>query len=212
MRTRKQSPRRIVIIDDHPLVREGLAMQISLQHDLLLAGQASSIAQGLKLINELKPDLAIVDISLGDGHGLDLVRAVHSSEPSMGVLVYSMHDEAFYTEAALQAGAAGYLSKSASREQTMTAIRAALDAPRAAITAKRAAKHTPTSSLTARERQIFHLIGDGLSTRAVAERLNLSIHTVDTHREHIKTKLKLKNSAELVRAAMQRILEERNIG
>lgn len=194
--------RRIVVVDDHPVVREGLALLINGEDDMTVCGEAASVEEGASLIRRLVPDLAIVDLSLKDSHGIDLVRRIGSLDDGIRVLVYSMHDEGFYAGSAQQAGALGYLSKSASRDQTLQAIRGALSASRKPRRAQ-ARRNGELPKLTPRERQVFAMLGEGLATREIASRLKISVHTVDSHRENIKTKLDLSSGSELRLSALQ---------
>ncbi len=197
--------RNVLIVDDHPVVREGLRLLIEEQADLVVCGEAEGVGGALALIRDRKPDLVIVDLSLKDSHGLDLVRHIADFDRRIRVLVYSMHDQGFYGAAARDAGATAYVSKSTSGQATLRAIRAVFDGDGAAKPRSDNVDRAKPG-LTARERQVFQLIGEGLATRQIAARLKISVHTVDSHREAIKTKLGLGNAAELQRAATERVI------
>ncbi len=205
---RMATVRNILIVDDHPVVREGLELLIEGQADLVVCGEAASVDEALALMSEQKPDLVIVDLSLKDSHGIDLVRRIAGLDRKIRVLVYSMHDEAFYGAAARDAGAAAYVSKNASGEETLKAIRDALDGD-APVNARRGlGRRRANAHLTPRERQVFELIGQGFATRRIAARLKISVHTVDSHRESIKKKLELDNAAALQRAATEHVIRD----
>jgi DNA-binding NarL/FixJ family response regulator len=209
---------RILIVDDHPLVREGLTMRLSLQHDLQVCGEAATEEEALTLVNKTAPNLVLVDISLKSGHGIELVKQIKSRHPRVKMLVVSGFDESLYAERALRAGALGYLNKQESNEKLLDAIRTVLAGKRfvSALIAQRLVgqalgdadqTNTPIDRLSDRELQIFHLIGKGLTTSAIADQLFISTHTIDTHRENIKHKLSIPNAGELTRAAVQWVLE-----
>lgn len=215
---RLRSPKKILIVDDHPSVREGLALRISLHSDLEVCGEADSEDAAFILVTELKPDLVLVDISLKSGHGIELIKRIRSFDPKIRVLVISGFQESLYAERAFRAGALGYLNKQESNERMIEAIRTVLAGERflspeisrrlvnQALGAVDASRN-PIERLTDRELEIFRLIGEGLTTSAIANRLSLSHHTIDTHRENIKRKLAVSNASELSRAAVQWLLE-----
>lgn len=213
-----QTVARILIVDDHPLVREGLAARIDRQPNLELCGECEDVDDALRLITETKPDLVIVDLSLKTGHGLDLIKQIHSRDSHVKILVLSAYDESIYAERALRAGALGYLNKQETRDKVLDAIRAVLDGERylsntmtqrlvgkAIGTSGTAA--SPVETLTDRELEVFGLIGQGVTTGMIASRLHLSVHTIDSHREKIKNKLGVKNSGELTQRAVRWVLE-----
>jgi DNA-binding NarL/FixJ family response regulator len=216
--TKHRSPVKILIVDDHPSVREGLALRISLHADLTVCGEAETEAQALALVKQTGPDLVLVDISLRSGHGIELIKRIRSLDPAINMLVISGFQESLYAERALRAGALGYLNKQESNEKMIEAIRTVLAGERflspemsrrlisQALGASDATK-TPIENLTDRELEIFRMIGEGLTTSAIANRLFLSTHTIDTHRENIKRKLAISTAAELSRAAVQWLLE-----
>lgn len=209
---------RILIVDDHPSVREGLALRISLHSDLEVCGEAETEDEALALVKQTAPDLVLVDISLKSGHGIELIKRIRSLDPAIKMLVISGFQESLYAERAFRAGALGYLNKQESNEKMIEAIRTVLAGERflspeisrrlinQALGASDVTK-TPIKHLTDRELEIFRMIGEGSSTSAIAKRLFLSTHTIDTHRENIKRKLALSNAAELSRAAVQWLLE-----
>lgn len=212
------APVKILIVDDHPSVREGLALRISLHPDLEVCGEADSEEQAITLVKQLKPELVLVDISLKSGHGLELIKRIRSMDPTVKMLVISGFQESLYAERACRAGAMGYLNKQESSERMIEAIRTVLGGERflspeisrrliSQALGSSDKKKTPIEQLTDRELEIFRMIGEGLSTGLIANRLFLSTHTIDTHRENIKRKLTLNSAAELSRAAVQWLLE-----
>jgi DNA-binding NarL/FixJ family response regulator len=207
-----------MIVDDHPMMRDGLAMRISSQDDLVVCGEAATEEEAIELVKQLSPDLILIDISLKSGNGIELVKRVRLLNATTKMLVVSAFQESLYAERALRAGALGYLNKQETNEKLIEAIRTVLQGERyvSAETTQRLVslalgKHSitddPLESLTDRELEIFRLIGAGVSTSAIADRLFLSTHTVDTHRENIKKKLGAKTGAELNRQAIQSMLE-----
>lgn len=216
--TKRCSPVKILIVDDHPSVREGLALRISLHSDLAVCGEADTEDAALAMVKQTDPDLVLVDISLKSGHGIELIKRIRSLDPAIKMLVISGFQESLYAERALRAGALGYLNKQESNEKMIDAIRAVLAGERflspemsrrlinQALGASDATR-TPIENLTDRELEIFRLIGEGLTTSAIANQLFLSTHTIDTHRENIKRKLAVQNAAELSRTAVQWLLE-----
>lgn len=200
-------------------MRHGLSQIIAREDDLQVCGEASSAAQAIDLVGQTSPDVVIIDITLEDGDGIELIKDIRTRFENVKMLVSSMHDESLYAERALRAGAMGYISKEASREQFLEAIREILKGRISVSPAisnrllKRAAGNaqpddrTPVETLSDRELTVFEFIGQGLSTRQIAEKLFLSVKTIETYREHIKAKLNIKTSTELVRHAVQRQLE-----
>jgi DNA-binding NarL/FixJ family response regulator len=210
---------RILIVDDHPIVRRGLAQIINDQPDLEVCGQAESQAEALKLLVETEPELIIVDVSLKDGSGIELIKQIKSRLPDAKMLVSSMHDESLFAERALRAGAMGYIDKQEATERTVEAIRHVLGG-RVYLSSRMADRmlhrivageaepdRSPIESLSDRELEVFELIGQGLMTRQIAKKLHLSHKTIETYRENIKQKLNLKSGAELTRHALQWVLE-----
>ena len=214
----KPSPKnkaRILIVDDHPIARQGLAQLINEEPDLAVCWQADSAGKALELINADKPDLAIVDVSLRDSSGIELVKNIKAQSAGVPVLVFSMHEESFFAERALQAGALGYLTKQEPTESILVAIRRILggdiylsDQMTNWLLKKAGGNRTgllqsPVRVLSDRELEMFQLFGQGKSPREIAAGLHLSPKTVETHRANILRKLKLKNAVELVRYACQ---------
>lgn len=209
---------KILIVDDHPMVREGLRLRISAYPDLEICGEAESEEDALSLVKSANPHLVIIDISLKSGHGIELIKRIKSIRPHMKMLVVSGFQESLYAERALRAGAQGYLNKQESGEKVIEAIRTILQGERfvsealtqrlvAQALGNRSELSSPMELLTDRELEIFRMIGNGQTSGAIAEELMLSSHTVDTHRENIKRKLGLKNAPELSRQAVQFLLE-----
>lgn len=209
------SLRRILVVDDHPLVRRGLAALVREEPDLEICGEAADAAAALAALEATQADIVIVDISLERGDGFELIKEIRLKHPLVKILVVSMHDENLYAERALQAGARGYVEKEAAPDSVLDAIRLVLDGHiylstrmtdqllRQAFDGDRPNRHPDVSPLTARELDVLRLIGDGRTTREIAAELHLSVKTVETHRDHIKRKLKLRNAAELSRCAVQ---------
>lgn len=209
---------RILIVDDHPIVRDGLTLRISAEVDLKVCGEAESVSEALERVGETNPDLVIVDIALKASHGLELIEQLAQRYSQVKMLVLSGFEESLYAERAIRAGAHGYLSKQESNENLVEAIRAVLrgdcylsEAMKqrmlARVVRRRTVGTTPAELLTNREMEIFRLIGSGMTTSAIANQLFLSPHTIDSHRENIKKKLGAKNAAELNRQAVQWVLE-----
>jgi len=210
----------ILIVDDHPVVREGLAMQIATQPDLKVCGEAEDVAGALALLESARPDVAIVDISLKNGSGLDLIRRIRDRRDAVRILVWSMYPENLYAERALRAGAQGYLHKGQATRRLLEAVRAVLagkmyvsgelaDELLHRLVGGRAAERSPIDRLSDRELEAFELMGHGLTTEAIAARMHVSPKTVETYRARIKEKLGLGNITELVRHAAQWVLESK---
>lgn len=206
---------KIFIVDDHPIMRRGLAELINLEKDLVVCGEAESIQAALELIKLHEPHVALVDLSLKNESGLELIKDIKARFPAVLILVLSMHDEAFYAERVLRAGAKGYIMKGQATGQVLVAIRRILTGEvylSEAMSSKVLRKVTgekdhktgsAVERLSDRELEVFRFIGTGLGTRQIAERLSRSVKTVETYREHIKLKLDLKDSSELVQNAIQ---------
>ncbi|RCX26062.1 response regulator transcription factor [Thioalbus denitrificans] len=208
-------PSRILLIDDHPLVRAGLRALIDHEHDLAVCGEAAGSGEALKLADDLAPDVAIVDLSLTEGSGLELIKRLHARHPATLLLVCSMHDESLFAERALKAGARGYINKQEATNNVVDAVHRVLEGGiylSATMTqrmrqAGNAGRQASVGDLTDRELEVFGLIGEGLATSRIAEQLHLSIKTVESHREKIKKKLNLATGSELARYAVQWTLE-----
>lgn len=207
--------RTVLIVDDHPIVRQGLAQLIDREEDLEVCGQAEDAHEALQAIRQLSPDMVIVDIALKDTSGMELIKDLKVRYPNLPVLTLSMHDEAVYGERALRAGAKGYIMKQEATEKVVTAIRRVL-AGEVYVSNRMAAKmvskyvgggtHTagsPADALSDRELEVFRMIGEGYGTREMAEKLHLSVKTIETYRAHIKDKLGLQDANELLRAAIR---------
>lgn len=205
---------RILIVDDHALVRLGLALIIDHQPDMRVVAQAEGITDTLKQLGAHRCDIALIDISLRDGNnGLELIKHIRAFDASIKVLVISMHDEMVFAERSLKAGASGYINKEEPPDRVIEAIRAVREgqiylSPRMTshILSGRLGRdsdepRTPEDLLSDRELEVFGLIGQGRSTRETAQALKISIKTVETHRERIKDKLGLRNAPELIKAA-----------
>ncbi|MBK6672740.1 MAG: response regulator transcription factor [Proteobacteria bacterium] len=204
------APRRVLIVDDHPVVRQGIKLMIEAEPDLTICGEAQTEQQARKLVRELRPDALLVDLSLSEGDGFNVVRDVHAHFPEIRVLVLSMHDEAIYAERLLAEGASGYIMKQAATDQLVTALRTVLrgerfvsDTLKRSLETRREVEGAPSSRLSSRELQVISLIGQGLGTREIADNLSLSVKTVETHRLTIKRKLALDTNAQLVQYAIK---------
>jgi len=211
---------RILIVDDHPLFCHGLARMIDRHPSLEVCGHAPDAASAMRAVSELKPDLVLMDISLEGTNGIDVTKNLKARHPEMPVLVISMHDEAIYAERALRAGAQGYIMKNQPMQIVRDAIFKVLagdiflsDKMSTAVLAKvlLGKKEEPASSvgqLSDRELEVFQMLGEGKSSRQIAETLNLTIPTIHSFRNRIKEKLDYKNSTELVLHAMQWVSEK----
>lgn len=205
---------KVLLVDDHPLVREGLVNLINQQPDLEVCGEAGSEPQALELIGATKPDIAVVDISLENGSGIGLIKSVKAGHPEVKMLVLSMHDESLYAERALHAGARGYIMKREAAKkviQGIHAVRAGQLYVSEKIAARlaekfvegRAAALSPVEQLSNRELEVFELLGHGQSTRQIADHLHVGFKTVQAYCARIKEKLKLANATELLREAIR---------
>jgi DNA-binding NarL/FixJ family response regulator len=217
-----QSPKfkRIFVVDDHPMIREGLAAQLASKPEFSLCGEAEDVAEAIAGIAGANPDLVIVDISLKSGNGIDLVKRLKAKHPSLFILVWSMHPESLFAERALRAGAQGYVNKGQSASQIIDAISAVLagktylsdDMHEKVIGRLIGRAPDPAAlsveKLTDRELEAFELLGHGLTTRQVAARMHVSHKTIETYRARIKDKLGLANAVELVQHAVQWVLEK----
>jgi DNA-binding NarL/FixJ family response regulator len=211
----RQSKRRVFLLEDHPIVRQGLAQMINHEADLEVCGTAANVDEGLQQIEALGPDLLLLDISLQGANGLDVLKMVRERHPQLRVLILSMHDERVYAMRALGAGAAGYIMKQAAVDNVLSAMRRVLqgDVYLSSQMEKRsmlqfvgrrsAGTGTPLESLSKRELEVFALIGQGQRTRQIAETLHVSVKTIESHRQHIKEKLGLSDGHELVQHAIQ---------
>lgn len=213
--------KKIFIIDDHPLMRKGLALALDSEMDLDVIGQAASAEEALSMLEGHEPDLVIVDISLPGMSGLEFIKHLQVIKPATKALVVSRHDESLYAERALRAGAKGYIMKLEAGEVIVTAARRVLrggiwvsDEINERLLLSMASGHSslaesPLDVLSDRELEVFELTGRGLSTREIAERLHLSVKTVESYRARIKDKLNLNTAAELMQHAVQWVEGER---
>ena len=210
-----QDKAKIIIVDDHPIIRQGLAELINHEKDLVVCGEAEDAPEAMDAIKKLNPDLIIVDISLKKKNGVELIKDIKSQYPDLPILTLSMHDESLYAERALRAGAKGYVMKAEATEKVISAIHKILNG-QLYVSSKIAEKMMyklvggrPTfggstlDNLSDRELEVFLLIGQGHGTSQIAEKLFLSIKTIETYRAHIKEKLNLTNGAELLQYAIQ---------
>jgi len=211
VRKNTQSRVRVFLVDDHPIVRRGFQLLISLEPDLSVCGEADNGPAALEKMVALKPDVAVVDLALKSSGGLELIKQVRPHLPDMKILVFTMRAESLYAERALRAGANGYITKEEGAEKAIEAIRLLVQgkpyfSPQLAgfMMARLSGKtrdRVPSESLSDRELEIMEMIGNGLGSREIADRLHISIKTIESHREHIKAKLGLKRASELVNYA-----------
>jgi DNA-binding NarL/FixJ family response regulator len=220
---KNRPPKKVFIVDDHPMMREGLAQWIGQDPGLEVCGQAGDASEALEKIALLKPDLVLTDITLPGKSGLELIKDIQTRQPGARVLVLSMHDEALYVERVLRAGGRGYIMKEEGGKKIAQAIRQVLDG-RIYVSEKMSAKileifsghgadaaASPVEKLTDREFEVFQLMGQGLESKPMAEKLRLSPRTIEVHRAHIKAKLNLNSMAELIGYAV-RWVESQNTG
>ena len=210
------------MVDDHPIVRQGLALMINREPDLVVCGEAEEARGAMLVLASSRPDVLIVDISLTGPDGIDLLKNVRLNHPTLPVLILSMHDESVYAERALRAGANGYIMKQEATENVLVAVRRILSGEIyvSVRIANQMLKHyisgsnTPRDSsiaeLSDRELEVFRLIGDGHGTRQIAEELHLSIKTVESYQAHIKEKLSLRTARELVQHAIRWSMNEKS--
>ena len=211
--------KRILIVDDHPLVRAGFSQLICDEADMEVCGEAADEAQALQLVASTRPDLVIIDLSLAGGSGLNLIERIRAHHDDVGMLVASMHDEFLFAERVLAAGALGYINKQEAPSKIIEAVRRVLsgkvyvsDAMTERLLggltgAAKPSSQPPMQRLSNRELEVFELIGRGMTTGRIADHLQLSIKTIETHRENIKKKLGLSSGQELTRRAMHWLLE-----
>lgn len=206
---------RVLVVDDHPIVRQGLSLLLNQEEDLMTCGEAGDAQQAMTAIADLRPDIAIIDISLKGMDGLELIKNIKEQYAWLPVLALSMHDESLYAERALRAGAMGYLMKQEATDKVIEAIRRILsgnvhlsDKMATAILHRFTAGPpgtggSPINSLSDRELEVFRLIGQGNATRKIAKELCLSVKTIESYREQIKKKMGLKNATELMQQAIR---------
>ncbi|MDR3402345.1 MAG: response regulator transcription factor [Chthoniobacter sp.] len=214
--------RRVLIVDDHAVVRKGLAAMLGEEDDLMVCGEAESAPQALEAMRRFDPDVAVLDISMPGSNGIELTKAMLAERPKLPILIFSVHDESLYALRALRAGAKGYVMKSESVLEIMAALRKVLGgeiyvSPRfgerlvfqAIQSQNGSVPASPVDILSDRELEVLHHLGKGEGTRDIAANLNLSVKTIETHRAHIKEKLGVKDSEEMVRFALDWVtLEE----
>jgi DNA-binding NarL/FixJ family response regulator len=211
----KNSAKRLLIVDDHPMMRTGLAQLIGNEPDLKVVAEADNARQALAVVEKNNFDLALLDISLPDKNGLELIKDLRAIRPGLMILVVSMHDEMIYAERVLRAGGRGYIMKQEGGEKFLRAIRQVL-AGQIYVSEKMSSRileifsgrptetsRSPVQKLSDREFEVFQLIGQGIGTRDIAEQLHLSVKTVEVHRANIKKKLDLKTAPDLVRQAVR---------
>jgi len=212
---------KIFLIDDHPIVRQGLALLINREMDLEVCGDAEGAPSALSALEMAGPDLIILDISLNGPDGLDLLKTIRLNDPHVPVLVLSMHDEATYAERSLRAGANGYIMKQEATDRVLIAIRRILGGEvylserltnkmlQQIVRGTDPVKQSPMSQLSDRELEIYRLIGSGHATRQIAEELHISVKTVESYQAHIKVKLALRSARELVQHAIEWTVTEK---
>ena len=206
---------RVLLVDDHPIVRQGLGLLIDREPDLQVCGEADGAQTAFQRLGTLRPDIVVLDISLTGPDGLDVLKEIRLRSVSLPVLILSMHDESIYAERALRAGANGYIMKQEATEKVLVAIRRILQGEvylserlttamvNQFVHRSAPAKTSPIVNLTDRELENFRLIGEGHGTRQIADELHLSVKTVESHQAHIKEKLALKSGRELVQHAIE---------
>jgi len=207
----RRMPAKVLIVDDHPIVRQGLRAMIDAESDMRICGEAQTEREARGAIRTLGPDAVVIDLSLEEGDGINLVRDAHAHHPDIALLVLSMHDEAIYAERLLQVGASGYIMKQAASDQLITALRTVLrgdtylsEAMRGRLGGGRGSDDEHAAlKLSTRELQVIGMIGRGQSSREIAEALSLSVKTIESHRQSIKQKLNLANNAQLVQYALK---------
>jgi DNA-binding NarL/FixJ family response regulator len=213
--------KRILVVDDHPIVRQGLALMINRESDLVVCGEAEEATGAMHVLASSRPDVLIVDISLNGPDGLDLLKNIRLTHPTLPVLILSMHDESIYAERALRAGANGYIMKQEATEKVLIAVRRILNGEiylsdrlanrmlKRYITGSGTLRNSSIADLSDRELEVFRLIGEGHGTRQIAEELHLSIKTVESYQAHIKEKLSLRSARELMQHAIQWNMNEK---
>jgi len=210
---------KILVVDDHPLVRRGLGELIASQPDLTVCGEAATAAEALNLVDQTAPDLVVIDLKLKQSSGIELIKQIKARYKNIKMLVASMHEEALFAERALHAGASGYINKEEAGEKVVEAIRQILQGK--VYLSNEMTEHmlyqfagrqqepseNSLDKLSNRELEVFELVGQGMGTRQIAEMLHLSVKTIETYRESVKRKLNLNTSSELIRRAVQWVLE-----
>jgi DNA-binding NarL/FixJ family response regulator len=219
----KKDAMRVLIVDDHPLLRKGVGQLIDQERDLVVVGEAEDAHKAITAVETTRPDVALIDISLSGTSGIELLKNLNVRFPKLKMLVLSMHDESVYAHRALRAGASGYIMKQEGPEKVLTALRKVLRGEvylsehlgnrllHTLVNGHARLPSSPVEELSDRELEVFSLIGQGHGTRPIAEKLHLSIKTIESHRAHIKEKLNLQNATELVHHAIQWVQSERAI-
>src|ERR1700680_2373936 len=215
--------KRILVVDDHPIIRQGLALMLNREADLVVCGEAEDATGAMLVMASARPDVLIVDISLNGPDGLDLLKNIRTTHPALPVLILSMHDESIYAERALRAGANGYIMKQEATEKVLVAVRRILNgeiyvSDRVAnkmlkhyITGSGTLRNSSIGDLSDRELEVFRLIGEGHGTRQISKELHLSIKTVESYQAHIKEKLSLRSARELMQHAIQWNMNEKTL-
>ena len=218
----KASATRVLIVDDHPVFRFGISAMIAREPDLSVCGESDSAPAALDAMRRLKPDVAIIDISLNGTNGIELVKLMKSEEPKLPMLVLSMHDESLYALRALRAGAKGYVMKTEGMDELLTALRKVLQGEIyvsgvfserlvfKAVQSLEGGMGSPVDRLSDRELEVLQLLGRGFGTRDIADELHLSVKTIETHRAHIKEKLGFRDAGEMVRFAIDWVAQEQS--
>jgi DNA-binding NarL/FixJ family response regulator len=219
----KKDATRVLIVDDHPLLRKGISQLIDQEKDLTVAGEAEDANKAITVIENTKPDVALIDLTLPGTSGIELLKNIKVRFPKLKMLVLSMHDESVYAHRALRAGASGYIMKQEGTEKVLTALRKVLRGEvylseglgnrmlHRLVNGRADLTSSPIEELSDRELEVFSLIGQGHGTRIIAEKLHLSIKTIESHRAHIKEKLNLQSASELVHHAIQWVQSERTL-
>ncbi len=215
--------KRIMVVDDHPIVRQGLSLLINREPDMVVCGEAEEAMGAMHVLASARPDVLLLDISLNGPDGLDVLKNVRATHPTLPVLILSMHDESIYAERALRAGANGYIMKQEATEKVLVAVRRILSGEiyvsdrianrmlRHYITRSGTVRNSSIADLSDRELEVFRLIGEGHGTRQIAEELHLSVKTVESYQAHIKEKLSLRSARELMQHAIQWNMNEKAV-
>jgi DNA-binding NarL/FixJ family response regulator len=213
--TSQTKKHRVLLVDDHPIVRQGLALLIDRENDLSVCGEAEGAHSAFHAIATLRPDIVVLDISLSGPDGLDVLKEIRAKTTHLPVLILSMHDESIYAERAMRAGANGYIMKQEATEKVLIAIRRILQGEvylsdrltnsmlRQYVRGVASSQASPLVNLTDRELEVFRLIGEGHGTRQIADQLHVSVKTIESYQAHIKDKLALKNARELLQHAIE---------
>jgi DNA-binding NarL/FixJ family response regulator len=211
---------KVLLVDDHPILRAGLSKLINQESDMAVCGEAEDGPTAFEMVGRVQPDIAVIDISLKGGNGIELIKNLKARHPDLPMLVLSMHDESLYAERAIRAGSRGYIMKEEAIEQVLIAIRKVMAGEiflsermknrmlQQMAGSKGKVVSSPIELLTDRELEVFRLIGEGHSTRQIAGELHLSVRTVEAYREYIKEKLNLKNATELAQHAFHWVHQE----